>query len=155
MKLRLPERHRPDFAAAWGRVEREVPAEGKLVCVGDYVSSLCAKRGSSVLVLDGVTRRTEAFEAQLPGGLPRYSVINEKGTLSLEAYALLCSVIERGESAVIEVSGEEDMLALAAISCLRPGWSAVYGIPGKGSCIVPYDPVTVRVAQTRVLQLVP
>ncbi|MEN2999306.1 MAG: DUF359 domain-containing protein [Acidilobaceae archaeon] len=156
MRLRLPERARRDFSVALGPTRRELEGEGDLVCVGDYVSLLCSRRGGKViLVLDGVTRRSEPFAAPSLPSLPEYEVVNERGTLSLEAIALICRLIARGEGAIVRVEGEEDMIALAAIACLRPGWRVVYGIPGVGSCIVPYSPLTTRIAQTRVLQLRP
>ncbi|MCS7107231.1 MAG: DUF359 domain-containing protein [Acidilobaceae archaeon] len=155
MRLRLPERARRDFSVALGPVRRELEGD-QLVCVGDYVSLLCSRRGGkAILVVDGITRRSESLPSPNVHNLPQYEIANERGTLSLQAVELICKLLSAGEGALVKVEGEEDMIALAAIACLRPGWKVVYGIPGKGSCIVPYSPLTARIAQTRVLQLEP
>ncbi|MEM1938800.1 MAG: DUF359 domain-containing protein [Acidilobaceae archaeon] len=160
--LRLPDKVRVDFTPPWGPVfSGALSISGwvnGLVCVGDYVSRLCLESsiGNLILVFDGVTRRSDLLEPLgVPSGFSFYRVSNIRGTISLEAYALICGLLSRDTvRAAILVDGEEDMLALPAIACLKPGWAVVYGIPGVGACIVEYELLASRIAQIRLLQLV-
>jgi len=163
--LHLPEVRREDYSGPWGPLvsgSLAVVARGLkgLVCVGDVVARYCLELGdeveSLVIVYDMKTRRFEHLERPAGLSFDRVRIVNERGTVSLEAYRLLCSLISLERVRVaIEVEGEEDMLALPAITCLKSGWAVTYGIPGKGACIVKYSTVGARIAQTRILQLKP
>lgn len=165
LSLRLPDSRREDYSNPWGPVVSGslmglARKFNGLICVGDIVSRYCLeledKVGSLILVYDMRTRRIEALHGLLRPGFKVLRVINERGTVSLEAYRTLCSLVSLNNvKVVIEVLGEEDMLALPAIACLRAGWAVVYGIPGMGACVVGYSTLGTRIAQTRVLQLKP
>jgi uncharacterized protein (UPF0218 family) len=163
--LELPDHRREDYANPWGPVvagslKGRVSGVQGLICVGDVVSRYCLELlgvvESLVLVYDRRTRRVEAVEGLDTAGFKRITLANRRGTLSLEVYRVLCDIVGgRGLRVALEVVGEEDMVALAAIACLREGWAVVYGIPGVGACIVGYSALNARMAQTRILQLKP
>ncbi len=171
LSLILPEESREDFSQPWGPVFpgpltktlEEIQPTG-VICVGDIVSKLClaayeacGKPQNIIIVFDYISRRVEAVEAlKIPGEFLRIKLYNERGTLSLEALNTMCSLIEKENvKAALEVEGEEDMITLAAIACLKPGWTAIYGIPGYGAAFIAHSILNTRIAQGRVLGLKP
>ncbi|MFN4046281.1 MAG: DUF359 domain-containing protein, partial [Acidilobaceae archaeon] len=135
-----------------------------VICVGDVVSKLCldayvtrGKPHNIIVVFDYTSRRVEPAGAlEIPGDFSRIKIYNRRGTLSFDALDTLCSLAEREHvKAALEVEGEEDMVALAAIACLRPGWLTVYGIPGLGAAVIAYSGLNARIAQGRILSLKP
>jgi len=165
LSLELPEARRVDYSSPWGPVvagslRGYISGVKGLVCVGDVVSRYCLELldlvESLILVYDGRTRRVEVWGELRAQGFARMVLPNMRSTVSLEAYRMLCNLIGSGGVRVaLEVEGEEDMLALPAIACLKSGWATVYGIPGVGACIVRYSSLNARIAQTRFLQLRP
>ncbi len=165
LSLELPEFRRDDYSGPWGPVivgslRGRVSGVRGLVCVGDVVSRYCLELldivDSLILVYDMKTRRVETTGRLEIAGFKKVVLVNERGTLSLEAYTTLCRLVGlSGLRVVIEVVGEEDMITLAAIACLKSGWAVVYGIPGVGACVVRHSTLNTRIAQTRLLQLKP
>ena len=165
LSFELPEVRREDYSGPWGPVvagglRGYVSGVKGLVCVGDVVSRYCLELSdvteSLILVYDGRTRRVDVWGELRVQGFRRIALVNRRSTVSLDAYRVLCNLIGLGEvRAVLEVEGEEDMIALPAIACLKSGWATVYGIPGVGACIVRYSTLNARIAQTRYLQLKP
>jgi len=159
----LPEEARRDFARPRGLiysgdVSPVLSRYPRLVCVGDVVSRYCYEsRGGSellVLVVDGKTRRTVGVEQGFEG-LARVRVANPRGTLSGEAEELLCGLVGGGGRWLVEVEGEEDMVALAAAECAPPGTAVVYGVPGVGATVVVSSALTRADAASRKLALRP
>ena len=165
LSLGLPEARREDYSSPWGPVvvgslEGYVSGVKGLVCVGDVVSRYCLDLldhvKSLILVYDRITRRVEARGELDVRGFERIVLANERSTVSLEVYRVLCDLVGLNKvRVVLEVVGEEDMIALPAIACLKRGWAVVYGIPGVGACIIRYSNLNTRIAQTRYLQLKP
>ncbi len=163
--LELPEIRREDYSNPWGPVitgslRGRVGRVRGLVCVGDVVSRYCLELLDTVegliLIYDMKTRRFETLERLRVTGFKRIILVNERSTISMEVYRRICDLIDLGNQRVIlEVMGEEDMIALPAIACLRDGWAIAYGIPNMGACIVRYSVINTRIAQTRFLQLKP
>jgi len=160
--LSLPEVLRQDYSLPWGVVvSGDVSGllSGRVACVGDYVSLYCLRASERlealVLVVDGVTRRLERAPGIPSEGFEVYRVVNKRGTLSLEAHRLVCSLLSRGSGRyLVIVDGEEDMVALSAIACGH-GWTVVYGMPGVGAVLVRVTPATASTANTRMLSLRP
>ncbi len=168
LQFRLSPKDRDDFS--WPRgvlISGELPpsvgssAWPKLVCVGDVVTEYCLRSGRrpDVIVVDGRTRR-QALGSPAPyptvveGSYTKVQVSNPPGGLTPEAIEAVCSALRSG-SYLIAVSGEEDMLALAALMCAPPGSLVIYGIPDRGASLVVIDEAISREAQTRLLRLVP
>ncbi len=169
LQFRVSQRDREDFS--WPRgvlVSGDLPrkvAEGpwpKVICVGDVVTEYCLRAGRlpDVVIVDGRTRRQD-LGRQATGQLSEAGahqvlrVSNPPGGLTPEAIEAVCSAARSASPTVIMVSGEEDMLALAALMCAPPGSLVVYGIPGRGASLVVVDEMISREAQTRLLRLVP
>lgn len=156
--LRLPEELRRDFSFPFGPVYRIISKpEAGAVCVGDYVSRLCLALTleNLILVVDGVTRREERVRPVDAEGFFRHRAKNPRGSLSPSAARLICELIEKGGKHIVAIEGEEDMLALPAIACMKPGWTVIYGIPERGACHVSYGIHATRLAQLRFLYLAP
>ena len=169
LQFRLGERDREDFS--WPRgvlVSGELPREvaerpwPKVICVGDVVTDYCLRAGRlpDVAVLDGRTRRQDLGDHVLPqlAGGRSYAVLrvpNPPGGLTPDAVEAVCSAVRFPRPTLVVVSGEEDMLTLAALMCAPPGSLVVYGIPGRGASLVVVDELISREAQTRLLRLVP
>ncbi len=166
MSLRLPDEIREDFRGggpgivASGDIARilEHAGSGVLVCVGDVVSSYCAKVGRGmVLVVDGKTRRTERV-GNVAAGDSIVAVSNPPGKLSYHAWRTVCELIDKarnGGKHIIIVDGEEDLLALAAFDCSAIGDVVVYGLPGIGAYIRVVEAVDKVIASSRILALRP
>jgi uncharacterized protein (UPF0218 family) len=139
--LILPVELRRFFANPRGVVVRDpspfLAGAGMAVCVGDYVSRLCEESlgpQRSSIVFDAKTRRGETEPPEARG----YKVVvayNPAGTVTLQARHVICRAARHPGTAV-RVVGEEDMLALAAMECARPGTLVLYGLPGRGTVVV-------------------
>lgn len=168
-RAELPEALRADFAAPRGFVvagDIRGLVDGRrwarVACVGDYVSRLClglSRVAPNLLIVDGRTRRAENLpldelvSAAVSRGYRLVRVENPAGSLSLEALEVVCDLLsDESSRALVIVDGEEDMLALACLHCAPPGSLVIYGIPGKGSALVPVDLSLSREAQTRLLR---
>ncbi len=92
-------------------------------------------QGWYLLVVDGLVQRRP-----WPGGAPPGDLLvrlrNPRGALSLESVSAICRLLEEApeKRIVVEVDGEEDMVAVAAASCSP--WPVVYGLPGVGSVLL-------------------
>ncbi|MCE4620304.1 MAG: DUF359 domain-containing protein [Desulfurococcales archaeon] len=160
--LALPYRHRRDFSKPRGIIVRgdlsgyleEAPEP--LTCVGDVVSGYCAETSKKhlVLVIDGKTRRSHKVSVDMQG-FQVIKVVNPPGYLTLEAIMTVCRVEANPGRWLILVRGEEDMIALAALSCMPWKGTLVYGVPSIGATIIRANPAILREAQSRFLLLRP
>ncbi|MEB3773725.1 MAG: DUF359 domain-containing protein [Desulfurococcales archaeon] len=168
--LKLPDKLRKDFQAIRGEVYRGdfTPllsglSPNGISCIGDIVSRYCIQLQESamLLVIDGKTRRTSRIDEDplvrmaVERGYRVRRVVNPPGGITYEAIEVVCSAIENRVNSLILVEGEEDMLALPAIACTRPGGLVIYGIPGIGATLVKVNLLVSREAQTRFLELRP
>jgi len=126
------------------------------VCVGDYVSRFCEDSlgpQRSSIIFDAKTRRGETE----PPGARGYRVVvayNPAGTITLQARRVVCEA-SRNPGTAVRVVGEEDMLALAAMECAKPGSLILYGLPGRGTVVVRASRETSAGAAERFLSLRP
>jgi len=165
--LLLPDDIRFDFARprapvysgdfTW-LIPRSAPS---LACVGDVVSRYCSKipgvNGPMIMLIDGKTRRSIGIDTGWALGLPGLRLVNPAGSVALPAMRRICEILSSGElvKLVIEVEGEEDMLALPSIACSPEGGYVVYGIPGRGASVIRVDKRARIDAQLRILLLRP
>jgi len=159
----LPEHARRDFARPRGLIysgdlHGVLSRYSMLLCVGDVVSRQCYHSGGGrnllVLVVDGKTRRSVRVESGFDD-LEKIRVSNPRGTLSGEAEEVLCRLARERGRWLVEVDGEEDMIALAAVECAPPEAAVVYGVPGVGATIIVSSPLTRADASSRKLALAP
>ena len=158
----LPASKRRDFAWPRGLVYSGdftglLDGFSPIFCVGDVVSSYCARAGLGhvILVVDGKTRRSITTGRLQVEGFKVLKIRNPRGSLSHEAYTTYCRIARDPGRWLVEVEGEEDMTALAAIACTPPGGAVVYGVPGVGASIIRVNTGVSREAQARLLALRP
>jgi uncharacterized protein (UPF0218 family) len=155
-RLILPPEARRDFAAPRGAICRGrdcgallLGLSRRVACVGDVVAGYCldalesSRVGRSellIVVYDGKTRRSERVQP-LSERLQRLSfntwkTENPAGGISPGAASLLCRVARSRGFHAVEVTGEEDMLALVMLECMLERSLVAYGMPGRGMVIV-------------------
>ena len=108
-----------------------------IISVGDAISEALLKNNifPKVLIVDCTVMRkpiapfaTESYET--------ISVRNKVGTISDEAWTVIESAIKQPSKVKIVVEGEEDLLALVAISSAPKNAFVVYGQPNEGMVVV-------------------
>lgn len=161
-RLCLPPEARRDFARPRGlvysgNITPRLAKEPNLVCVGDVVSSYCARAGSPnmVLIIDGKTRRSEEAPPLTLESSKLVRVFNPPGGLTPEAIITVSECVSSTGKCVIMVEGEEDMLALPAIASAPINSLVVYGVPGVGAAFIRVTQYTRLEASNRLLELKP
>lgn len=142
--VRLPEEMRGDLKEPLGDVLAEVVKErlsGRVVAVGDMVTYHLLEAGVTpdVAVVDGKTEREEVDDEIIErwSALPVAArVENEPGTVSREVVEALRDAMEDEEESLVEVEGEEDLVALPAVVLAEDGDTVLYGQPGEGMVYV-------------------
>jgi uncharacterized protein (UPF0218 family) len=115
-----------------------------VVAVGDVVTRHLTDAGArpDLAVVDWVTEREPLPAAERPeieGYDTRIDVTNPAAALTGDLLAALREGVERSESTVIVVDGEEDLAAVPALVVAPAGASVVYGQPGEGMVHVQVD----------------
>ena len=147
--LTLPDELRGAFKEPFGPVftdtDRLVGELGDpVIAVGDVVTRHLTRAGvrPDLAVVDWVTEREALPADELPditGYDSRIDVENPAAGLAHELLDALQDGIERGETAVVVVEGEEDLAALPVLAIAPEGASVVYGQPGEGMVHVEID----------------
>ncbi|MEB3825405.1 MAG: GTP-dependent dephospho-CoA kinase family protein [Desulfurococcales archaeon] len=133
-----------------------------VISVGDVVTETLVRNNIKpiVAVVDYKTRRALILP-EYKAHLNEYEYINVRnppGTISLEAIHILCNIlssIQGDRRVVVEVEGEEDMLALPIISCAPLCSIVVYGVPDVGIAAVHVTEETRYIASQRITYLEP
>jgi len=121
-----------------------------LIAIGDVVTHHLIQAGETP-ALAMVDERTErsAVSAEIAETINSFEgfetvehVSNPAATLSAELLAALRAGLDRGESTLLDVDGEEDLAALPAVLLLPDGASLVYGQPGEGMVSTTIDAET-------------
>jgi GTP-dependent dephospho-CoA kinase len=146
MDLVLPESLRAGLKKPFGKLYPGIDAitslvEGKtVIAVGDKVTDGVITKGITpqVCVYDGRTKRRKIG---IPNSILKYdaravSVKNPAGQITGDAFAALGDALATGVRTKISVSGEEDLLALAAIRLAPAGAYVIYGQPDEGVVLV-------------------
>ncbi len=146
----LPEAVRPRFAEPWGPVlstpelAEALPKSAVVVAVGDVVSLTLKDLGFTprFIVVDYKTQRGDE-DPKLKQSLGSWGtreirVKNPAAELTREAWTAVrrAMLLETGGPTRIVVDGEEDMVGLACFLEAPLGTFVVYGVPGKGACLV-------------------
>ncbi len=145
--LHLPQSLRGELKKPFGPVVETVRAadlEGRLViAVGDAVTQDLAAQGITpkVAVYDGRCQRERIDVPQAVRAYPAFeeALDNPPGTLNPDVFGILEKAYGRMEATRIEVAGEEDLIALAAISSAPDDALVLYGQPNEGTVIVAVD----------------
>lgn len=146
----LPDALRPRFAEPWGPVcttadlDRVLRPGDLLVAVGDVVSLTLKRAGLAprVIVVDYKTQRgddSDGFRRELGSwGEREFRVRNPAGQVTREAWTAVRRAmrLETDPPTRIVVDGEEDMVGLACFLEAPLGARVLYGVPGRGVCVV-------------------
>lgn len=102
-----------------------------LVAVGDYVYLNLSKywRRPDLAIVDYATRRSRVEYGVLADEVLR--IVNERSTLSYRAFDAVKEAYRKvmlGLRVVVEVQGEEDLLAIPAVLEAPPGTAVLYGL---------------------------
>ncbi len=128
----------------------------RIVVVGDYTSNLLRSIGVNpwVIVRDCTVERHLVSCPSPPEGYEVVRVENRRSTVSCKAAQAVCMAVKMGRI-VVEVEGEEDLLALPAILCSDFGTVVVYGLPRKGSVVARVTPAAKRLAFSALREFTP
>ncbi|KSW11327.1 hypothetical protein CF15_00180 [Pyrodictium occultum] len=128
----------------------------RLVTVGDMVSRTAFRLGLRpfVAVYDCREMRSSVGCPEPPPGYVRIRARNPRSTIQPEAAGAVREALRRG-NAVVEVDGEEDLLALPAILYSDVGVVVAYGQPGEGVVLVQVDQAVKRLAAAILRRLAP
>ena len=118
-----------------------VRTAARVVTVGDACTADFAARGREpdVAVVDFKTRREAdaGLRARVRTvGSRVLTAINPAATLTRDVWVALDEAFKCGERVRIEVLGEEDLAALAAIDLAPEGTAVLYGMPDAGVVLV-------------------
>ena len=116
----------------------------KVVTVGDASTIDLVARGRvpDIAVVDFKTKRTTdpTLRARVQSiGTKVLTAINPPTTLTRETWRALDEAFKSGDRVRIEVLGEEDLAALAAIELAPEGTAVLYGMPDVGVVVVHVD----------------
>lgn len=130
-----------------GEAFQAVESARLVVTVGDACTVDMVARGRmpNIAIVDFKTKR-EAFDdlyesLQIVGDLVLRAV-NPAGTLTTDAWRAIDEAFKSGSRVRIEVLGEEDLTALAAIDLAPEGTAVLYGQPNEGVVLARADVAT-------------
>jgi len=115
-------------------VEEKPPG---IIAVGDTVSKNLVRNGFSpvLLIIDNKSKRKTSKPAKIPADRTVH-VTNPQGTITEEAERAIQDALKSGQQIKIVVDGEEDLLALIAISHASENSYVIYGQPYEGIVVV-------------------
>lgn len=140
------ELRRPLGLVVSGREAFEAVRRAKrVVTVGDACTLDLVSRGRmpDIAVVDFKTKRetSEEYRRKLQAIAAKVlSVINPAGTLTRDTWEAVSEAFKSNERVRIEVLGEEDLAALAAIELAPEGTAVLYGQPDAGVVLAWVDP---------------
>lgn len=116
-------------------IERENPA--LLVLVGDTVTRNAFQAGvkPDVAVIDHMEKRRKALDYQF-NAKHVFRIKNPAGMIELTAWAAVDEAVKKEGGSIIDVDGEEDLLAIPAVLVSPEKSLVVYGQPSEGIVLV-------------------
>ncbi len=142
--LLLPDEMREELARPCAEIYTDAPPHirGKrLISVGDVCTITLYQSGiiPHLAVVDGRTRRSPHSGAEELRFDRTIRVRNPQAAISDELWNSIVEALKRQENTMIMVEGEEDLAAIVCLSEAEKGDFVVYGIPGKGMCVIEVD----------------
>lgn len=110
----------------------------RLVTVGDVVTANAIEHGLSVDVAIGdfKTKRVEGRRLSRSAFKEVVKVINPQGFITMEACRKIAQCLKKGGGVLIEVDGEEDLLAIPCVIHAPEGSVVIYGQPDEGVVVI-------------------
>ncbi|MFQ5838882.1 MAG: GTP-dependent dephospho-CoA kinase family protein [Thermoplasmata archaeon] len=148
--LKLPEAMRSELRVPLGRLldgkefARQVKGLERLVTVGDYCTMEALKASSepAVAVVDFKIKRKRDDHMKSYASSSKVKVVeveNEAAHISPDAWRALQDAYAGHDRVLIQVRGEEDLVALPAIALAPRGFTIAYGLPDRGVVLVEAD----------------
>jgi GTP-dependent dephospho-CoA kinase len=160
----LPENLRAGLKKPFGKLYPDIDAITPLVigksviAVGDKVTDGVITKGITpwICIYDGRTKRKKIA---IPDSIKRYDakavfVKNPAGQISDEAFQALKEAFTADAKTKIFVSGEEDLLTLAAISLAPAGTYVIYGQPDEGVVLVEVNAKTKDLVEKILVEMI-
>jgi uncharacterized protein (UPF0218 family) len=149
-KLRLPDAMRSELRVPLGKLvdaeefRKEVKGLDSLVTVGDYCTAeaLQASAEPKVAVVDLRVKRKADSRLEDYAFRETARVIeveNEPAHISEKVWGALEEAFSCPERVLLQVRGEEDLVALPAIALAPFGYVVAYGLPDRGAVLVRVD----------------
>jgi hypothetical protein len=149
--LRLPERLRDELKKPTGPIAKDIGELGikpdeLIITIGDRVTedALLAGITPKVCVYDNrIERRSVPVSERITKlSADRIMIKNPPGSLNEEVFGILKKAVTGKRNIKIEVDGEEDLVAVAAMDVAPIGAVVLYGQPGEGVVCVRIDKKT-------------
>ncbi len=149
--LKLPDKLRDELKKPSGRIAKDIKELGirpgdTIITIGDRVThdALAAGIRPKVCVYDSrIERRIVPVSAKIEEyPAEKISLKNPPGSLNEDAFDVLAKAVAGKENVKIEVDGEEDLIAVAAIDAAPIGAAVLYGQPGEGIVYAKIDKET-------------
>lgn len=157
MDLLLPEKLREKLKKPFGRTYPDIESAKKtlinsyIISVGDEVTQKLLSNGiePNICIYD---KKTQRKKITLPEEIKNYAAeekkaVNPAGKITQEAADTIKEAIKGGRKTKIFITGEEDLLALPAITAAPEDALIIYGQPNKGLVVVKADSKTKQKAK--------
>ena len=111
-----------------------------VITVGDRVTETAAEAGRvpDVQIVDGLEKRKKRDPPDVPS-VVQIKVRNPPGSISMEAVEGVKRAFAGAKPARVLVDGEEDLLAIPAVTFAPVGATIFYGQPNEGVVVVKVD----------------
>ena len=143
---RFSEEIRQKLKKPFGKVikltEKQLITNYPIITIGDISTKevLRLKRQPDIAIVDFMVARRKKFNSLQSLGFqitnPDFRVVNPPGLLSRQALDILAKALNTKRKSIIKVSGEEDLITLAAILLAPLGTLVFYGQPHQGQVMV-------------------
>jgi uncharacterized protein (UPF0218 family) len=149
--LRLPERLRDELKKPTGIIAKDISELGIkpddiIITIGDRVTEDALLGGfiPKICVYDNRIERRSVPVSKKITDLPAEKIMikNPQGSLNEEVFGILRKALSSKKNIKIEVDGEEDLIAVAAMDVAPIGAVVLYGQPGEGVVCVRIDKKT-------------
>ena len=127
----------PDHDISKAQILGAVRGAKKLITVGDATTERLVSFGivPDLAVVDGRERRS-VRDRQIRYPAKQFKCVNPHGTITLDAVEVLQKALKESSPSIVNVEGEEDMLALPLFHFAPIGSVVLYGQPLEGLVVV-------------------
>jgi uncharacterized protein (UPF0218 family) len=127
----------PDSKVTEDRIKKMIKGARKVIAVGDATTERIIGFGITpdIAVIDGRERRAKRAYSVVYDA-KQVKCTNPAGAISAQAVKTINEALKSGEPVLINVDGEEDLLALPLFATAPDGSVVLYGQPLEGMVIV-------------------
>lgn len=131
----------PDSEVTEDRIKKMIRGAGKVIAVGDATTERMIGFGITpdIAVIDGRERRSKRAYSIIYDA-KQVKCTNPAGDISAQAVKTINGALKSTEPVLINVDGEEDLLALPLFAEAPDGSVVLYGQPLEGMVVVRINP---------------